>query len=62
MIDEPVQPLPKGWRPPADFGHFGHCTVCGARLDCREFDQVIEHLHNGKDDMIETYGPPAWRT
>jgi hypothetical protein len=58
MIDVPNQHQPKGWHPPADFGPFSHCTVCGAWLDCREFDQVTEHLHGGKDDMIEMYGPP----
>jgi hypothetical protein len=36
--------------------------VCGAWLDCREFDQVIAHLHGGKVDMVEAYGPPTWRT
>lgn len=53
MIDEPNQRQPKGWYPSADFGHVGHCTVCGARLDCREFDQVIEHLHGDEAEMSE---------
>jgi hypothetical protein len=32
------------------------------RTPRRESDQVIEHLHDGKADMVETYRAPTQRS
>jgi hypothetical protein len=36
--------------------------VCGTTFDCRDLHEVMEHLHGGKIEMVETFKPPTRRT
>jgi hypothetical protein len=38
------------------------CPVCGELFDCRDLNQVMEHLHGGKVEMVEIFEPPTRRT
>ena len=53
---------PKGWKPKTELENFGRCQVCGEVFDCRDLDQVLNHLHGGKVEMVEIFGPPTRRT
>ncbi|MEA2822994.1 MAG: hypothetical protein QOJ86_4998 [Bradyrhizobium sp.] len=37
----------------SELDHFGNCPNCGALVDMRDLAQVIEHLHDGWDEITE---------
>lgn len=61
MMDKPSDGIPTGWEPKADWEHFTICPTCGKRYDMRKLDQALEHVHGGKIEMVETFGPPTRR-
>lgn len=61
-MDKPSQGQPKGWTPKTELENFMECPVCGKMFDCRQLDQVMNHLHGGKVEMVETFWPPTRRT
>jgi hypothetical protein len=62
MMDKPSQGQPKGWKPKTELENFGRCPVCGELFDCRDLEQVMAHIHGGKAEMMEIFGPPTRRT
>lgn len=42
----------------SEMEHFGNCPQCGALVDMRDLKQVIEHVHDRWDEIIEET-PPA---
>lgn len=59
--DKPSDGIPTGCEPKADMEHFMECPVCQKFFDMRRLDKVMEHVHGGKIEMIETFGPPTRR-
>lgn len=62
MIDKPSQGQPKGWKPKTELEHFMECPVCHEVFDMRDPDNIAKHLHGGKVEMVEVFGPPTRRT
>jgi hypothetical protein len=62
MIDKPSQEQRLGWKRKPEREHFGSCPVCGELFDCPDLNQVMEHLHGGKVEMVEIFEPPTRST
>ena len=37
----------------SELAHFGNCPHCGALVDMRDLKQVIEHVHERWDEIVE---------
>jgi hypothetical protein len=62
MSDDKSSPgQPTGWKPQTELEHFMQCPVCQKFFDMRKLDEVMEHVHGGKIEMVETFGPPTRR-
>jgi transcription initiation factor IIE alpha subunit len=42
----------------SEMNHYGNCPHCGALVDMRDLRQVIEHVHDGWDEISESSAPP----
>ena len=57
--DRPSAPIPRYTGRDADgearneLDHFGNCPHCGALVDMRDLGQVIEHVHDRWDEIVE---------
>jgi hypothetical protein len=59
MMDKPSQGQPRGWKPKTELEHFMECPVCHQWFDMRDPDNIAKHIHGGKIEMVETFGPPT---
>jgi hypothetical protein len=41
----------------SEMEHFGNCPHCGALVDMRDLGQVIEHVHDRWDEIVEETMP-----
>ena len=42
----------------SEIDHYGNCPHCGALVDMRDLKQVIEHVHDRWDEIIEDGASP----
>jgi transcription initiation factor IIE alpha subunit len=43
-----------------ELDHFGNCPHCGALVDMRDLRQVIEHVHDQWDEIIDEDKSSPW--
>ncbi len=61
MTDKLNEGMPTGWKPKTELEHLMQCPVCQKFFDMRKLDVALEHVHGGKVEMIERFGPPTRR-
>ena len=61
MTDKPSKGVRAECGEKTELDHFMVCPVCTRFFDMRRLNDVLEHVHDGEVEFVETFGPPTRR-